>query len=356
MRTEVFAPDNSEEISIKDIWLYAKSIKAFLKTKIRKIIVCAVIGGMLGFVYSYITPIKYIGKLTFVLEEEKSGSMGLSGAMGLASSLGIDLGGGASGMFSGANLIGFMKSRLIVEKALLTSVDIGGKRQTLADYYLVISKLRDRQQQDKLIFPVDTARNSFTFYQDSVLGRIYKSVVDKVFNVYQEDKKVGILTVETTSIDETFSKIFTEAVVKEVSDFYIDTKSKRAKLNYEILAKQVDSIRSELNSALTGVATVNENTFNLNTAIMIPKVAGAKRQVDVQANTAILTQLVANLEMAKVTLRKETPFIQIIDKPIFPLEKVRIGKIRAMVIGGVLAALLMISSLLFNHWRKKHLV
>jgi hypothetical protein len=60
--------------------------------------------------------------------------------------------------------------------------------------------------------------------------------------------------------------------------------------------------------------------------------------------------------MAKVTLRKETPIIQIIDKPIFPLEKVRIGKIRAMVIGGVLAALLMISSLLFNHWRKKHLV
>jgi hypothetical protein len=36
--------------------------------------------------------------------------------------------------------------------------------------------------------------------------------------------------------------------------------------------------------------------------------------VDVQANTAILTELVKQSELAKVTLRKETPLIQIIDR------------------------------------------
>lgn len=51
-----------------------------------------------------------------------------------------------------------------------------------------------------------------------------------------------------------------------------------------------------------------------------------KRQVDVRANTAILTQLVANLEMAKVTLRKETPLIQIIYRPIMLLEKKKKSK------------------------------
>jgi hypothetical protein len=44
--------------------------------------------------------------------------------------------------------------------------------------------------------------------------------------------------------------------------------------------------------------------------------------VDVQANTAILTEeLVKQTELAKVTLRKETPLIQIMNGPILPLTK-----------------------------------
>ena len=51
----------------------------------------------------------------------------------------------------------------------------------------------------------------------------------------------------------------------------------------------------------------------------VKRVPSVNRQVDVQANTAILTELVKNLELAKVDLRKETPLIQIIDTPILPL-------------------------------------
>jgi hypothetical protein len=52
--------------------------------------------------------------------------------------------------------------------------------------------------------------------------------------------------------------------------------------------------------------------------------------VDVQANT--LTELV-NSGLAKVTLRKETPLIQIIDRPILPLAKERFGKAKGIVLG-----------------------
>jgi uncharacterized protein involved in exopolysaccharide biosynthesis len=54
----------------------------------------------------------------------------------------------------------------------------------------------------------------------------------------------------------------------------------------------------------------------------------------VQANTAILTELVKQSELAKVTLRKETPLIQIIDRPILPLAKERFGKAKGIVLGG----------------------
>jgi hypothetical protein len=56
------------------------------------------------------------------------------------------------------------------------------------------------------------------------------------------------------STNELFSKYFTEALVKEVSDFYIDTKSKKSRENMLILERQTDSIRRELNGAITGVA------------------------------------------------------------------------------------------------------
>ena len=62
-----------------------------------------------------------------------------------------------------------------------------------------------------------------------------------------------------------------------------------------------------------------DNTFNLNPALNVRRAPVARNQVDVQANTAILTELVKQSELAKVTLRKETPLIQVIDKPILPL-------------------------------------
>ena len=59
-----------------------------------------------------------------------------------------------------------------------------------------------------------------------------------------------------------------------------------------------------------------------------------------QANTAILTKLVKQTEMAKVALRKETPLIQVIDQPILPLKKEKFGKAKGIVLGGILAGFL----------------
>jgi uncharacterized protein involved in exopolysaccharide biosynthesis len=68
----------------------------------------------------------------------------------------------------------------------------------------------------------------------------------------------------------------------------------------------------------------------------------------VQANTAILTQLVTNLEMAKVSLRKETPLIQVIDRPILPLKKEKVGKLKSLILGSFLAGFLTVLVLIFK--------
>ena len=143
------------------------------------------------------------------------------------------------------------------------------------------------------------------------------------------------------------------ALTKTVTDFYIETKSKRAKENMDILMRQTDSIRGELNGAITGVALATDNTFGLNPALNIKRVPSAKKQVDVQANTAILTELVKQSELAKVTLRKETPLIQIIDQPILPLPVNELGLIKGFVIGAFLAVFFTVLFLLFKKFWKE---
>jgi len=121
------------------------------------------------------------------------------------------------------------------------------------------------------------------------------------------------------------------------------------------LQKQVDSVRSELNGAITGVATETDNVYNLNPAFNIKGAPSKKKQIDVQANTAVLTNLVVQLELAKITLRKETPLIQLIDSPILPLTKEKFGKLKALILGGFLAGFLTVLYLIFRHLFKKML-
>jgi uncharacterized protein involved in exopolysaccharide biosynthesis len=340
-----------DEISLKELILKIKDWYRFLVSKWIVLVATATIGGAIGVGYAFFTKPEYTATLSFALEDEKSGGGGLGGALGLASSLGIDFGSGAGGAFSGANLLELMKSRNILEKALLNPITVNGKTQSFAQYYITINEINknwsEKPELKNIVFATDADRSKYTRQQDSILGKVYTDVLG-MLTVGQKDKKVSIITIDVKSADEYFSKAFAENLAQEVSSYYIEIKSKKARQNMEILQHQTDSIRAELNGAIVGVAAAADNTFGLNPAMMVRKAPGTRRQVDVQANTAILTQLVTNLEMAKVSLRKETPLIQVIDKPILPLKKDKIGKLKSLILGGFLAGFLTALILVFK--------
>ena len=350
-----------DEINLKELISKLKRWYFFLKSKWAIIFIIGILGGTIGFTYAFYQKPTYTAILTFALEDDKSSGGGLTGALGLANSLGIDLGTSAGGAFSGANLIELMKSRTLIERALLNPITVSGKTSSLVEYYLGFSKMSEKFKHKNgladLHYLVNDNRLNFSLQKDSVLGEVYKKVVGDntagLLNVSQKDKKISIISIEVTSEDEYFSKALTESVVKEVSEFYINTKSRKARTNVAILQKQADSIRNELNTAISGVAQASDNVFNLNNALNIKRTPSTRRQVDVQANTAILTQLVTNLEMAKVTLLKETPLIQIIDKPILPLKKTIISKIKSILFASFLSILFLMLYLVLNNYLKK---
>lgn len=349
------------EISVKEIIFTLKNIYVYLKSKLLIIVFVGFFGGAIGLVFAYFQKATYTASLSFALEDEKSNSNALSGALGLASTLGIDLGTSAGGAFTGANLMELMKSRTLVEKALLNPISVNGKTSSLAEYYLEFSGLREKlNKKNELVsihYNVNDNRLNYSIQKDSILGELYNRIIGEnsnaLLSVSQRDKKISIIDVIVATEDELFSKVLTESLVKEVSEFYIFTKSKKARINVSILQKQADSIRIELNNAISGVAEASDNTFNLNAALNIKRVPSSHRQVDVQANTAILTQLVTNLEMARVTLLKETPLIQIIDKPILPLKKEKLGYLKALVFGGGIFSILFICVFILRFLFKK---
>lgn len=338
------------EISLKEIIEKAKEWYFYFLSKWRIIVIAGLAGGFLGLGYSFVNKPIYTASLSFAVEDDKSS--GSSGVLSLASQFGLSLGASGGSIFEGPNLIELFKSRNMVEQTLLKPVFYEGDTISLAEMYIRIKKWRENWNKKpkfaKIQFPPEIKRKYFTRVHDSIFGVIYDNLSKTSLSVEQKDKKISIITMQVSSTNELFSKNFCEILAKQVGEFYIATKSKKARMNMEILEKQTDSIRTELNNAIAGVASANDNTFNLNPALNVRKVPSARRQVDVQANTAILTELVKQTELARVTLRRETPLIQVIDKPILPLKKDKFGKAKGIISGGFLAGFLVVLGLIIK--------
>jgi hypothetical protein len=343
-------PNNTVSGSQDEVSLYAilRSLIFFFKFLLSKkmiLISAAVIGMLIGVIISYVSKPKYTALSTFVLEEV-SGSGGLGQYAGIASMMGVDLSGsGGDGIFKGDNLLELYKSNLMIQRALLSKVDINGIRRLLIDRYIEINNLKVKWNDNKRLSDInfeDMLNGKHTRLQDSLLHEFVADINKNYLTVSRPDKKLEIIVVNVTSKDEVFAKLFNDQIVKTVNDFYVATKTKKSLTNLNVLQHQTDSIRSALNSAIYNVASSTDINPNANLSRLILRVPTQKRQIDAEANKAILTELVKNLELSKVTLRKETPLIQIIDKPVYPLRREKIGRIKGGVIGGLLGIILSI--------------
>ncbi len=331
----------NDEISLRELLDKAKEWYLYLLSQWKVIVLAVLVGASIGLAYSLTTKPVYTASLSFALEDGKSGDGGLGSALGLASSLGLDLGGGsAGGAFSGSNLNDLFISRRIVEQTLMQPVVYEKDTISIVEMYVRINGWRkawtDNPKLKGIQFPPLTKRKYFTRVQDSIMGDIYNNLTKTNLFVGPKDKKASLTSIEFKSDNELFAKTFCEALVDEVSQFYVDTKSQKARINMDILIKQRDSIRAELNGGITSVAVADDNTFMLNPAMNIKKTTSTKKQIDVQSNSAILTELIKQAELAKVALRKDTPLIQVIDRPILPLPNERFSTTKGILIGGFL--------------------
>lgn len=343
----------SDEISLKELILKGKEIWQFLLRKWVIIFIAGFIGASIGVAKAWLTKPQYIAKLTFSVENEKSNSLG--DYSGLASMAGIDLGGGGGSMFRSDNIISIMTSRKMIVNTLLSPINFNNKKITLIEYWLsfnhINEKWNEKPQLVGLKFPLNLNPDSLTRQQDSLLTNIQSSLIKTVLSISKPDKKLSLIQATCTSINEIFSKAFLETLNNQVTDFYIGIKTKRQKDNVNILQSRADSLYRVLSNSIYSSATIADQ--NINMAKQVGSVDRQKKQIDLQVASTAYGEVVKNLEVAKITLQKETPLIQVIDQPVLPLLKEKASRLKGLLIGGILAGFLMVGFLLGQKWYRE---
>ncbi|QNL51588.1 lipopolysaccharide biosynthesis protein [Olivibacter sp. SDN3] len=341
------SPD--KQITLKELTDKAKEILLYFRKKWFVLVIALLVGAVLGVCYAVFKKDVYKAELSFVLADQAGGGGGLSAYAGIASQFGIDLGGigESGGLFKGDNIIEFLRSRRIISETLLSEVVIDGKEEVLANRYAIANGMwADWQEKAHLKDFRFALADTNNRRQDSLMQLLYRHALKKTIVVAKPDKKLNIIQVTTKSTDEAFAKLFTEGLIERVMDFYVRTKTKKEQDNLDILTRQVDSVRKELYSAIGGAASATDAHPNPNRALQQLQVSTQQRRVDVQANTTILGELVKNQELARISLRKEMPIIQVIDRPLFPLESNHIGPLKGAVLGALLIGFLVGSILM----------
>lgn len=333
---------NNDEFSLQGLILKFREWWRYIILNWMFIFLFAILGGVLGAAYAYFKKPIYTATTTFVLEDEKS-SGGLGNLAGLASIAGVDLGGSGGGIFQGDNILGLYKSRTMLERTLLSKAGFGNANELLVDRYIKFNQLREKWAEKPELAALKFNNGSVgtpnslivrNRLKDSVLSVIINDLNKNYLTVAKPDKKLSIIKVDVKAKDETFAKAFNDALVKNVNEFYINTKTKKNMQNIMILQNKTDSVRAVMNGAIYSAVAVADATPNLNPTRQVQRVAPAQRaQFSAETNKAILSEMVKNLELTKMSLLKETPLIQVVDQPVLPLEVMRYGFVTSAIKG-----------------------
>lgn len=288
-------------------------------------LIIAIIAGALGILYSISNKPKFKSRATFALNDGEGSGVG--NILNLAAQFGITSSGGKD-VFAGDNILEIIKSRRIIEQ-VLTSVDtFNHKPYTLIQYFIDMTEKKEPKK-TKIVFPVGQAREQYTYQQDSVLLHYY-NLFSNLITAQRPDKKLSLFEINVTTPDEVLSKIFTDKLLNASNIFYTEIRTKKSKQTLEILEKRVAGLKVNLNQSISERATVQD--VNVNPAFEKAEVPVIKQQANIQVYSAAYAELFKNLELARFQYLNEIPLMQIIDKSRYPMQKIKLGKAKAVII------------------------
>ena len=345
MNQSISEAEQSNEFQLKELINNLIYWFKYLKTKWHILLIAIFLGAIIGYIIISKNSTKYKAVITYIMEEGQSSSINNPMATNFGSPGMLAMGSSSpGGIFSGSNLSELMRTRLIADKVLMRPVLFENRRITLADYYLIINRIKEGSvrsiSDNKIIFQPFQKPESFTENQEQILRSIYSDLITPEKLTFAGDTKSAFLQIAVVNENEIFAKLLCENILSATSDFYIESKTLKSKRIIEIIEKQLDSIKIEYNKSLINQASASDNVFNLNPSYKVKGILPIRKQIEVQTNSTLLNSLITNLESAKSNLRYQTPLFQVIERPRLPLKKISVNS-NVIIISGIIISLIL---------------
>lgn len=295
----------------------AKALMSALLGKIwRKrlaVIGLTILGAGLGVNGLWLFPAKYNAQLMLAVEEGES-----SGWQNLLAQFGLDVGGlNPGGIFEGESLVQLFQTRYMVERSLLQKVEINGDSVNLINFLYPYTEWGQDPEFADITFTED--RSGFSPLQDSILKEVHTYVNKEILDVYKPDKKLSLIYVNSVFENKYFAQALTEAIVRNTTEYFLESITAKARGNLEVLQAQKDSAELALKYAI--VRNANAQDQSINSIFQRGQVDKYASYVDLEIANALFIEITKNLTLAEIGLRKQTPLIQVVERPIFPLNR-----------------------------------
>lgn len=191
-----------------------------------------------------------------------------------------------------------------------------------------------------------------TLSQINIASNLLKGAFNAKIN------KTGILELYLTNSSPDLVREMSYIYITKLSEFYINLKKKKAQIDFEFAVKKADSLLLVLNQLDKRAIVLDESTFFTNETLKrynLPKINLAQDKATVQSQ---YYYAVNNRESAAYRLQKETPIIEVLDKPEWPYDTVQKSTFTYSLMGiflGLVIAVFVVSWKIINKYMAEEL-
>jgi hypothetical protein len=263
---------------------------------------------------------KFKAKLSFMLNSDEGGGFMMDGILGA-----IAAGGIKNADKSMIKMIDLMKSRKITTATLFKRAVIDGKEDYLANHYIRLFDLEEEWQASKnfrlkdFYFREDSNPETFSTLENAVLITIYNTIVNK--NLTYESGESGIIEMMFESQSEAFTFEFINTLFEVLSQFYIERSVDKQRFAFELVSQRADTTEKQLYEVEFQLADFRDSNHGIFKATSFLDEVRLRREMEMLS--AIYVESIKSREMARMALQNRTPFISVIDAPIYPLPSKR---------------------------------
>jgi hypothetical protein len=331
-----------DQFSFKDIVMKLVSFKNLIVRNWKILVLMVIIGTAGGYAFEKFTkkPPVYIAKIVFNMEN--GGGGGGSGLSDFASALGFNAGSSASaGLFVGDNFVELLKTKNLYNRAVLSRVEVNGRKEIFGNYYLRASGILKDELEDDV--EIQTFQFKHDKYEDATPNerskvRLVQNYLMPYTVIANDSKKATFLSLAVTTRNDTLSYIWANLYLKVVTEFYKETKTQKSRELLDLMVNRVDSLKRVLYSTQSAAARFADQ----NQQIIVQE--GLIQQQRLQTNSgqiqAMYFESVKSLDNIKFSMAKETPLFTRIDDPELPISPEPDPAKKVIIIGAIIGLIL----------------